>query len=85
MSDSFEDDETDEHGYYTFTLQDHIETVTDGVDEAVHDVEDHEIKEFCAAIEAKIANVLREIRQRQEPARPASETEERDRARWWDK
>lgn len=82
MTQSFEDDETDENGHYTFGLPDHIEFITGDIDEAVHDLEGPEIAQLCKALEAKIAEVRREIRQPQKPDQPAPE--ERDPARWWD-
>jgi hypothetical protein len=86
MTQSFEDDETDELGYYTFGVHDHIEAVTSDVEQAVHDLEDREIEQFCVAIRAKIADVLRDVRRRQQLDSPAPEPEERDPAdRWWDR
>lgn len=67
MSQSPLDDETDENGRYTFGLQDHIGFITNDIEEAVHDLEGHEIAQLCLALEAKIADVMRGIRQPQNP------------------
>ena len=86
MTQSFEDDETDENGRYTFGLEDHIEIVANDIDEAIHDLEAHEIEWLCTAIRSKIGDVLREVRQRQQLDQPASEPPERDDGyRWWDR
>jgi hypothetical protein len=86
MTQSFEDDETDENGRYTFGLEDHIEIVANDIDEAIHDLEAHEIERLCTAIRSKIGDVLREVRQRQQLDQPASEPPERDDGyRWWDR
>lgn len=85
MTQSFEDDETDESGHYTFSLPDHLEFITGDIDEAVHDLEGHEIEQLCAAIRAKVADVLRDIRRRQELDRPAPEPERDRNDRWWDR
>jgi len=87
VSRSFDDDETDENGHFTFGLPDHLEFITGDIDEAVHDLEVHEIEELCAAIRSKIGDVLREVRRSQQLDRPAApEPPECDPSdRWWDR
>lgn len=85
MSLDFTDDgETDEMGRYVFGLHDHIEIVSDAIDDAIHDLSGSEVQALCAAIRAKIGAVLHESRRR----RPAAleRPPERELAdRWWDR